>query len=248
MREYRNQFSGKVRCSKSLGEYGLNFVHDESTDPYLNIPYPDGYDVQPLCLFYYRKLYYDTYKCDVTGNVLYRLNKKGVALHQYQFPKLIVNSRTRSQENIDIVMQNRTNKIFEKLFSDSQKFILNSQILHNYAVYKKVYEFRTYNLNYDLPGPNDTFDLDLAFKDYTRFLQNDSYLFDWQYSTILLKRQRNRDFVDYSTHPCVKPFLSVFKFLDELNEVVEHYRSDVSKRKFEDNADRQKRHNASKFT
>lgn len=248
LREYRNQYSGKVRCSKSLGEYGLNFVHEESTDPYLNIPYPDGYDVQPLCLFYYRKLYYDTYKCDVTGNVLYRLNKKGVALHQYQFPKLIDKSIVRTTENIGIVMQNKTLDLFQKLYKDSQNFVINSQVLHNYSIYKKVYEFRTFNIYDGLTGPNDTFDLDLASKDYTRFLENDSYLFDWQFSSIFWKRQHSPEYRDYSTHPCVKPFLSVFKFLDELNDVVEQFRSDVSKRKFDDNSDRQKRHNASKFT
>lgn len=225
-RKYINKYSAKCRYSKNLGEYGLNFVLDPDFEPRISIPNNGGYDIQPLCMYYYRKLYYDYYKCDVTGNVLYRLNERGKKQH-------IASLFTRCNKFVKRLDQNLS--IFRPGTGLSEQ--LTPDLKFKYSVYKLVYEYRCYNVN----EPIVDYSNNSILSDYIKFVNNDAVFFDYDLETVFLKRYATRDFINYSHHPWFKDHLETFKLLDDLNCKANDLRSEIAKSKFKENAETQKR-------
>lgn len=225
-RNYLNKYSAKCRYSKSLGEYGLNFVLDPDFEPRISIPSAEGYDIQPLCMYYYRRLYYDYYKCDVTGNVLYRLNERGKKQHIASLESRLFKFYNRLNENLTIV---RPASLLPEPLSPELKW--------RYAVYKLIYEYRCFKSS-DIISE---FSLDAYSEDYKRFIDNDSVFFDYDLETVYLKRYFTRDYFNYSDHPWFKPHKAIFQYLDELNFKANDIRSEISKSKFKETAETQKR-------
>jgi hypothetical protein len=246
LRKFMNEHLGKPRCSKSLGEYGLKFVLDTDCFPSFSIPLADGYDIQKVSLYYYRKLYYDVYKCDVTGNVLYRLNQRGIQAHLNSFPQRIEQFVHTVKESLSIVSnqnllqfeQYRVNDLYRQLSNDDD-------LLTKYAYYKHVYEFRCFNIS---DFSCNLFCPASALSHYHDFITNDSYLFDWDYSTVYTKRLHcKQQYLDYSVHEEIKPFIRYFDFLDKLLDHVTEYRSECSKARFNEVAELRKKHNQTKY-
>lgn len=250
--EYRRLWSPKVRCSKSLGEYGLNFVKFPDSNPKFLIPNASKeVDYQTPCLFYYRKLYYDKYKCDVTGNMLYRLNGRGRALKVSSLSSCITSFVEKVEQSIHIAFNShldrsayngfrefRVDPLIRSLVkSESKSFLLNS-----YAIYSIVYKFRSYDVS-DMIALDPCISFESALSDYSRFLRNDSFFFDYDIGSVQQRLYYNRDFVSFDSHPCFINYVPLFKSLDRLLDAVSSFRSANAKALFAENSERAKRVN-----
>ena len=105
--EYKREWSGKPRMSKSLGEYGLQFISDIDSNPRITIPSGDKHEIQYPCLFYIRKLYYDTRVCEYTGNILYVLSPLGKKLKKNQLYRSVNNYMFNVQQNVSYALYNK---------------------------------------------------------------------------------------------------------------------------------------------
>ena len=113
---YRRMYSGKPRMSKSLGEYGLNFISDIDSNPRITIPLHGEYKVQFPCLYYIRKLYYEVHTCPVTGNPIYTLSELGKTLKLNQLSRSINNYIFNVQQNVSYVIKNNVELCSESEF------------------------------------------------------------------------------------------------------------------------------------
>ena len=105
--EYRNKFSGKVRLSKSYGDYGLHFVFDVDSSPKIRVVHSGTEKTQTPCLFYLRKLYYDVKICPYTGNPLYVLTSFGREVKCNQLASKVKCMVQRVKQSIAYVVHNR---------------------------------------------------------------------------------------------------------------------------------------------
>lgn len=238
LNEYRNLYSGKVRCSKGLGEYGLNFVKDADFNPTFNIPTPQGFDCQSISLYYYRKLYYDKYFCDVTGSVLYRLNERGKRLKINTLSNTIEKHSIKVKEALSVVFNNhfalfdkeRSSKLINSLVDNPQR----DEIIHRYSIYKTVYEFRFVDKS-DFVALDPCFSMDSVKRDYSIFINNDSYFLDYNYVSRLYIRDYNARSFEY--HPNFKCYMRLFSELDSMLEAVSRFRSENAKELFRFNSE-----------
>lgn len=243
LREYRNECSGKVRCSKSLGEYGLNYIKNVECNPMFNIPSPEGFEVQSISQYYYRKLYYDKIRCDVSGNILYRLNTLGKRLKINSLSNTIEKHTISVNETLSVVFNNhfvefdkfKSNRLFNE-FVDSP---VRDNIVRTYSIYKVVYEFRYFEPN-DFIALDSVLSFDSVKLDYQRFIENDSYFFDYSYQSVLRKVYLCDTLCSTSTLPEFKKYIRLFRLLDSIIDEVRHFRSENAKQIFKANSELQK--------
>lgn len=255
LRDYINKYSGKVRCSKSLGEYGLQFIQNVETAPILKVPKNGTFDIETPCLYYYRKLYYKQYNCDVTGNTLYRLNDLGLKLKVNSLKERVNSLATRVKENLCILYTNNERHLYEtglylnrsNLLSDLVKSPNFDNVLRYYAIYTLVYQYRHYNPKLDFVALDDCFSLEHVKKDYYKFISSDAYFYDYDFCNIQVKLSGlvRDDLVSFNSHPSISPYLKYFKVIEQSFESVSRYRSECAKTRFAENKQVSKRINAS---
>lgn len=270
--DFLNNHSGKVRCSKLLGSYGFNFVKDISFNPHFEIPSSKGYLIQKPCLFYIRHLYYDTFKCPVTGNVLYRLNDSGIELKMNQIDSNIDKLYSKTLENLSFVCDNHfyiPSKHSSYDSSDLDKYlhsignvsfscsVLSDKcslhqsllsfenyydIVFRYCVYTLIYKYRIIGEFSSLALTSDCLS-DEYKSDYYEFLLSSIQLINYDNCSIYQYWNRFNNY-DILNHPAFAPYRDYFDYLDCLNDSVNSYRSDIKKQKFNEDSKFKKLHNA----
>lgn len=229
--EYMTNCSGKVRCSKSLGAYGLNFIEDEGFNPKFTIPLGQkGYKVQCPCLYYIRKKYYNVVLCDVTGNPLYRLNSLGMQLKQNSLFSLINSVMERTSDNIKRVFASPES--FNNIDFYSLKQITNSpdymDILRRYSVYSIIYQYRYYDTVTSHYLTAECLPDDFS-KDYSTFLVREFNVDDFDTNTVYDLIHNKGNLTPFSRHPAFVPYRHFFERLEHINDVVDKYVSDQKK-------------------
>lgn len=248
LRNYRNKYSGKCRMSKSLGIYGLNFINETNDGTYIKIPALDGYKVQKPSMYYLRKLYYNVFSCPVTGNVLYRLNERGLNRSCCLLPRLLDGVVSNTISNISYVQINKLQILSNEPEYNSQgEFISyeynktsvwkkimaipnDESIFWKYAVYTMVYKHRYINKSMPI-RLSSSFDLNDIVSDYRYFSANyldlaDYYEFNRHYF-------RKDGYTSFSYHPLFKDLLKWFSLFDLVNDKVSAIVSDIKTFKFE---------------
>lgn len=231
--EYRNNYSSKVRCSKSLGFYGLNFIEDVITNPHFMIPSKEGYQICLPSLYYIRKLFYEVKRCPVTNNPLYILNAVGV---RYKCARIIPSINHFADSVKELVSFSCLNDIsfdFKGLNSkDVVRYFIDNNLYRLYSIWHNVYQYRSFSsddFNYLLSSLSD----EVVVRDYEFFLRNsDMYKLDYHLCTI--SQVVDSDNLSTNTLPIFKPYLKVFDFMDAFIDDLQKHRSDVSKACFKD--------------
>lgn len=238
--KFKNKHSGKVRCSKSLGQYGLSFVKDPDSDPHFLIDEKKGPKVYKLPLYYNRKLYFDTFICPHTGNLLYVLNDRGKALRLVTLSSDISHLYNRVIKEFKFVLDNDIKFLFKNEFFDSVSYArslyLSSDFLslcYKYAVYNKVYRYRIYNSGSGILL-SDSFLFSDIISDYDHFLDLDRFHIDFEEQSIKCLYSRYPSSRDFSLNPVFYPFIYTFDFIDSLLDSVSDIRSESKKREFKD--------------
>lgn len=249
MSYFNTNHSGKVRCSKSLGIYGVHRVQDIASNPTFSLPCVNGYEVKRPCLYYFRQLYYNKVKCSVTGNVLYRLNERGISLKKTILPSSINRLETRIRESMSIVNNNpylgfdsSKNSRLNSLFHSD----LCTEVLRRYCVYHLIYRYRYYDTS-DFIALTSECDQYQYLQDYNHFLDEDRYLITYDYNIVSRINCSIRGCVSFDFHPAFYEYISTFQLIDYLLEFVSDYRSQCAKIKFQEKSDHQKRMNALKY-
>ena len=98
--EFVNKYSGKVRCSKSLGLCGLSQVINPDSDPHFKLVEPSGPKIYKLPLYYIRHLYYDVVISPDTNNPMYVLNRRGHDLKLVTLSKSVSNLYNSTLTNV----------------------------------------------------------------------------------------------------------------------------------------------------
>lgn len=265
--EYRNNYSGKCRMSKSLGIYGLNFVMMADGQPRVVLNTSKGYEVQYPCLYYIRKLFYDVKICPVTGNPLYFLNQKGIDMKLHSLRSNINTLKNTVNECLSFKEINGTyvsssgadddrqfNILLDKvkdgvrnitLDTSDDFFIsfmfnpLKDEIIRRYCVWHYIYQYRHYSEYIKVSLTDEVLEKDYL-SDYNLFLHTNSYYLDYDTGTVfdLVYKSVPQSF---SNHPAFKPYIKYFRFLDELVDVVKGIYSKVKKQNFEDSSKHQQR-------
>lgn len=247
--EYMSNWSGKVRCSKSLGEYGLNFIEDESFNPKFTMQLgKKGYKVQRPCLYYIRKKYYYVYLCSVTGHPLYRLNQLGFDLKRNNLFSLINSVQEHIVDNIHRYYASPGS------FKNIDKYTLDiitqrddyTDILRRFAVYSVVYQYRYYNNENEHCLTPACVSTDYEW-DYIHFLVNEFSVDDFQTDTVYDVIHNKGNLISFSSHPAFKPYRACFERLEHLNDVVDKYVSDQKKYQYGLKAEYVKKFNQAKY-
>lgn len=251
--QWKNKYSGKVRCSKSLGEFGLHFIQHIDSNPTLSIPSAFGYDIQVPCLYYIRKLYYDVRICPVTGNPLYVLSDLGKRLKVNQLPKKIDSFIQHTNNNL-FTFDYKSNgiKIHSENNSDIPQFYSQSfidsvltdshlpEIVNFYSVYHHVYQYRRYQVgSFYL---TEHYDFNDVLSDYKCFLNVDLAVIDYEHVSVGLAFS-DCSYRSFDNHPLFSPYLKYFQFFDDLNSVADSINSDAKRKKFTESSEHQKRVN-----
>ena len=250
MSDYRNKYSGKMRCSKSLGISGLQFVLDSDTDPHFTIPEAEGLRVYKLPLYYVRHLYYTVKICPVTDNPLYILNQKGKNLKLYRLSTCISMYYRNTLDAVNTLLEN--NLIFHYksdsfsviAYARSLKFAQDYfSIVYRYAVYSIVYKHRCYNSTTPILL-SDKFVFEDIRSDFDLFLTYDQFKIDYESSSVLCIFSRDSTESLFAFHPLFKDYFTIFEFLDSVNDHVRKCKSDIKRAVYEDTATHQKVMNA----
>lgn len=249
--EYRNLYSPKCRLSKTLGEYGLNFIQLIDGSPRVVLNTSKGYEIQYPCLYYIRKLFYDVKLCPVTGNPLYYLNDYGIKMKLMSLKNSINNCISHTLENISYCQMNNvvipfgdSPDGFTALFN---KFVQRddiSEIVRRYAVFHLIYQYRAFSKPWyylDQDCKEDDYILD-----YDVFLHQNSYYLDFQDGKIYDIYIRNMS-LSFTCHPAFIEFSDFFRLLDSLNEIVDSEVSYNRKKQFSEKSRHVKRLNAYRF-
>lgn len=246
--EYKREYSGKVRCSKSLGIYGLQFVTETSNGVQVKINSPKGYKVQPACLYYIRHKYYTTFKCSVTGNVLYRLNDSGINFKVSRLKSncdsLICKIREFESCRFAICPETWTGALNELFYYHDI-----NEVLRRYSLYKLVYQYRYY-VTFDKVALTDDCCLDNVAADYRTFLQDSAYVIDYDYNTIdsyFDSFLSTDDLFSFEHHPAFMDYIKYFKLLDDFLDAASSYFDRNRQKNFADKSDFQKKHSALRF-
>lgn len=259
-RNYFNQYGAKVRTSKSLGIYGLNFVRDQENNPHFVIDSDDP-DPQPICLYYYRKLYMDVVKCPVTDNPLYILNEKGIYLKCRNLQKNISKLNDTLEQCFTFFCLNHDNSNLWSFASqyDINLSILNSvlsdtsfhSILYRFSVYRHVYQYRHYSSFNNPPAIDDGFIYDNVLRDYSGFLRSNFYTCDFEESALIRvipHYVRNDIHVrSFLSHPCFSCFADKFKCIEKFYECYLSYNGATKKRDFDESRELRMRLNSNKY-
>lgn len=260
LRNYRNRYSGKCRMSKSLGLYGLKFIIEDSNGTFVKIPTMSGYKVLKPSMYYLRKLYYDVFKCPITGNVLYRLNGRGLDRSCALLPKLIDGVISNTMSNIAFVHQNKISLVTdEPLYNSEGEYIsykydkttlfkrimslpMDDSLYYKYAIYTLVYKNRYYSGSLHV-RLTSWYDINDVISDYRYFSANyldlaDYYEFNRHYFNKV-------GYVQFSYHPLFKDYIKYFSLFDIVNDKVSAIVSDYKSFSFDAGLYRKKAINAS---
>lgn len=271
---YKNNYSGKVRCSKSLGVYGLQFIEDIEINPHFKIEFSSGWKSQVPCMYYYRKLYYDVKKCPVSGNVLFVLSDLGIRLKLNRLSQQIIDIKNRVNVDLSVVLMNNLSVFdFDKLdsfewfdcFDDDNNFhfkkpfdytsYMSTQfakycdkesLLRSYAIYKLIYEYRSYDCQFthllsDLSFDSVKSDYEFFLKNSFYFLVLDDDVVENYHLQKIFQVRLSTDLISFRSHPYFQPLIKYFDFFDKVVEVAEKFLSDERKCKFKEKSDHQKK-------
>lgn len=259
-RNYYNQYGSKVRISKSLGIYGLNFVRDQENNPHFVIDSDDP-DPQPICLYYYRKLYFNVVKCPVTGNPLYVLNDKGIDLKCLNLGTNISKLNDRLEQCFTFFSLNNDNSnlwsfasnyglskpLLKRLYADTAFHSL----LYRFAVYKYVYQYRHYSSFNNPPALDGGFQFSNILLDYRGFLQSNFYVCDFDelslYRAITHYQSLDLHLRSFSVHPAFSGYADKFKVIDMFYECYLAYIGERKKKKFDESRELRQRLNSNKY-
>lgn len=259
-RQYYNQYGAKVRTSKSLGVYGLNFVRQVDNNPHFVLD-TDKPDPQPICLYYYRKLYMDVVKCPVTGNPLYVLNQNGIDLKCCNLQSNISKLNDNLEHCISFFgcnvhnsnlwsfasKYNITPSLYAEVASD---FNLHS-VLYRYSVYRYVYQYRHYSSFDNAPAIDNGFSFDNILRDYAGFLKSNFYTCDFEESSLIrvIPHFMRNDCHVYSflCHPLFSSFKSKFDVIERFYQCYIDFLGDKKKRDFDDGRELRQRLNSNKY-
>ena len=229
--DFKNKHSGKVRCSKSLGSYGISQVLLPDTDPHFKVLDTSGYKTFKLPLYYIRHLYYDVVICPHTGNPLYCLNNRGKNLKLLNFHLSVSKLYNSTLTNISTLINNNLHFESDVFKSDAyfQAFNLRIstdflRIVNIYALYSLVYKYRCYNKSVPIRLDSD-FKFSDILEDYDFFLDQDRFKFDFEEGNIFCLFSRRPD----------------SQFFDEVNHFIHTVRSDIKKENFALHADASKK-------
>ena len=245
--EYRNKYSAKVRCSKLLGEYGMQFLVEQSNGVKVKINSPKGYQVQCASLYYIRKRYYNIKICPYTGSPLYYLNEDGLRYKCSRLQSDIDSLYSLLCESWSLLSQLHNDTLVSQVFSvfgRSDKDIL----LYRYAIYSLVYKYRRYVSLDDIKLRSDC-DFEDVVADYKFFLSQSSFNLDHEDCTIdeyLLKYPFT--FLSFEQHPAFIDYVTDFKPLDDMLDYVSSYRDTERRKSFSFKRDFLKRHKSFKFS
>lgn len=268
--EYRNMYSGKARMSKTLGEYGLNFITWYEGSPRIVLNLTSGYEVEYPCLFYIRKLFYNVKVCPVTGNPLYYLNDFGVQMKRVSLPLSLRQFVSHVHENLsykelnhipvgesvsdssfiyllDCIVYNKpfnidyTDHKFNSFLQDPDK----DEIIRRYSIWHFVYQYRNCVSFDNVRLSSDCLDSDV-YLDYDTFLRQNSYFLDYERGTVYDMVYKN-SLQSFRSHPAFSPYIKYFDYLDKLMEQVDSDRGCVKKSNFAEKSAHQKRLNRYKF-
>lgn len=248
LNEYRNLWSAKVRCSKSLGSYGLKFVQIDSTGVKFKIPSPSSYKVVPACNYYLRKLFFDIYKCKVTGNVLYRLNSKGIDYKVLRLEPTINGMINRIHQYLSVVYQFSDTDFLKPYYQAYPDYY--PDIVRRYCIYKLVYEYRYY-FSFDIIRLDDDCDMSAVKQDFRKFCEDSAFCYD--YDSDSLELYLSNQMIDgtecysFKTHPAFIEYIKFFDALDKLVEVCTDYFDTERLKTFKDKSDFIRRHKSFKF-
>lgn len=271
--KWKNMYSGKVRCSKSLGEYGLKCILEPDSNPHFKMYEKKQVLTLTPCLYYYRKLYYNTKLCPFTGNVLYYLNQRGIDLHCKMLPvrvaKLVTDTydsvayATMNKISVDIGNVEFLSVLDEHQISFDDTFLMRScnllfkrnhkDIIRRYAIYKLVYEHRHYS-SFDTLI-DDTLSIDSVIQDYRYFISQSCYNLDY-HEDVLSELFLNpdtfghdsvRNLHAFKNLPYFSPYLAFFRFLDLVRITVHDYKGQLSRERFLVRSEHQRRYNQFRF-
>lgn len=256
MSDYRNKYSPKARLSKTLGQYGLNFIVLQNGCPRVVLNTSKGYEVQYPCLYYIRRLFYDVRICPVTGNPLYYLNEYGIKLKLCSLETNLSVFQNSTREHIAYAFHNNVglplgdspdcyNKLFNQFLSLSDYPDLYNEIIRRYSVYHTVYQYRCFSDDYHFLT-EDCKPEDYKL-DYGLFLHQNSYYLDFQKGKIF-DLITHKVMLSFSSHPAFIQFINYFKMLDVLNEVVTSQLSYARKTEFSRKSKHMKRLNAYRYS
>lgn len=259
-RDYVNKFGSKVRCSKSLGIYGLSFVKDVTSNPHFVLDKSDEVVAQPICLYYFRKIYMNIVRCPVTGNPLYVLNEAGVNLKCLFLQSSLDKLKRDVYSSLDLVNSEYTKESFVSHLefhdvSVADYFKLPSgSILHDlidkFVVYRFVYQYRHYDKIDSLPALSSGFTMDNIVSDYRSFLQSNYYTCDYSDMFLIkfIECKRSSFFVSFDSHPVFSSCIEYFKILEGFLEVFREYLSEIKKTRFDEATELRQKLNSQKYS
>ena len=234
LNEFKRLHSPKVRCSKSLGAFGLENISYVVGVPKFFIPRKDGYSIQNVALYYYRHLYYDVYVCPVTGNPLYRLNSAGIEHLVNTLPQRINNYSERVLQVLRTLSIDSSYHVDNTFVTDLLQMDNLNWFLRLYSVYHFVYQYRSYLFNVFNPRiDSNLFYYDIE-SDYNEFLKYSIFFLDYDDNKCYLVRQ-NYDYavLSFDNHPVFQPYVDKMNKLDELLSIYDACISEQSKQDFE---------------
>ena len=259
-RNYCNTYGSKVRTSKSLGIYGLQFVKDVSTNPHFVLDKSDEVVAQPICLYYFRKLYMDIVRCPHTGNPLYVLNESGINL-KCLFLKSSLDKLSRDVYlSLDMFNQQVANDSYRAKLYDNRISWLDycslvnnpdlADIVNRFVVYRFIYQYRHYDTFSQSPALNNGFTYDNYLSDYRYFLKSNYYTCDYSdmFLLTMLELKHSRFYLSFDSHSVFLSFIPYFKQLECFLDVYREFMSESKKRQFDESTDLRKRINAQKYS
>ncbi|QCS36009.1 replication initiator protein [Capybara microvirus Cap1_SP_87] len=171
-KEFRSRYCPKVMISQGVGKYALDFINPDH--PYVVIQTTKGPQSRPVSLYYYRKIYCDTLK-DEKGQNIYVLNSRGIDMRMRNLSKELTKLIDDTRKVIQLFRDDSYKAEFyanqrEYLFHPLNKY--NTSLgdiwndihsdedfdmklnnienkLYDYAIYKKIYEWRSYRQDGD---------------------------------------------------------------------------------------------------
>lgn len=260
-RVYCNQFGSKVRCSKSLGIYGLQFVNDFKSNPHFTLDKSKEVVNQPICLYYYRKLYMNVVRCPQTGNPLYVLNEDGINLKCLNLRSNLDKLKRDVYSALDFASSNSGNNDFLGLLSCCNLDIYKSgvlsfsscpnfsEIIDRFVVYRFIYQFRHYD-TLNPPALSSSVSFDSYLHDYRTFLRSNYYTCDYSELYLLkcVEVCHSPFIVSFDSHPYFFSFISYFRLLESILTVFRDFMSEIKKSDFSASNELRSKLNAVKFS
>lgn len=233
--EYRNRYCNKCRCSQGLGDYALQFISNP-LEPRILLPDKNGLKMRPIGMYYYRKLFCDTFK-DPKGQNLYVLNDLGRQYKLHNAPRIIARMAKKAKSNFSVLNEALYDKMLHSDINTTISFSLTwdrlnailknyeeennnkDKIFEDYGTYKLIYENRYCKLFYSPAAFEWSFPFINPLGDYERFLTPGYLVADYRPGRIdRFLTNVPEDYVSYDAHPYFLPNIRFFAVLDLLTD------------------------------